>query len=300
LFVVLDVYRYATADSSPGLWDWTLGAQQYEWFRQTLERSHAKFKFVFAHHVRGYGRGGVATAKSFEWGGYENNGTTWGFTARRPGWAMPVHQLMVAHGVTIFFQGHDHLFAQELLDGIVYQEVPMPSDSTYEIGWLANADAYTGVTLRGAGHLRVTVAPELAKVEFVSAYLPRDTSANRHNGDVAFSYAVPPRNTAVEEECDRPVRARLDQNYPNPFNPSTHISYAVAKAGHVTLTVFDMLGRAIATLVDEYEQAGPHTAAFSAQDASARRVQGNLPSGIYFYQLKIDAVTITKKALLIK
>jgi len=54
LFVVLDAYRYETVSPKPtNLWDWTLGEAQYDWLKQTLEQSHAKFKFVCAHHVLG-------------------------------------------------------------------------------------------------------------------------------------------------------------------------------------------------------------------------------------------------------
>jgi hypothetical protein len=291
LFVVLDYYRYSTASALPGQWDCTIGLQQYNWFKQTLENSNAKYKFVFAHHVNGYGRGGILLANKFEWGGYNNNGTTWGFTTNRPGWAMPIHQLMVQNHVNIFFQGHDHLFAQEFLDGIVYQEVPMPSDSTYMIGYLANADAYTGVKLNGTGHLRVTVSPDMAKVEYVSAYLPQDTNSTHQNGAVVFSYTVSP-NTSVEHENNTtPSSIQLEQNYPNPFNPSTEIKYSLSDAGNVTLKIFDVLGREVATLVDEYKKSGSYVSNFSTKNFSA---------GIYFYQLRVNETVITKKAVLIK
>ena len=76
---------------------------------------------------------------------------------------------MVKHGVTIFFQGHDHLFARQERDGIVYQEVPMPADQ----GYVAyNEDRYrSGVKLPNSGHLRVTVSPEQVKVDYVRCYL---------------------------------------------------------------------------------------------------------------------------------
>ncbi|MFM8179600.1 MAG: metallophosphoesterase family protein [Candidatus Kapaibacterium sp.] len=159
LFVVLDVYRHCDINEKPQNWDWTLGEAQYQWFRETLSKSTAKYKFVFAHHVRGQGRGAIDMAKGFEWGGYDNGGR-WQFAEKRPGWELAIHQLMVKYGVNVFFQGHDHLFAKEELDGVVYHEVPMPSDSTYEIGVLANADAYKGVTMRGSGHIRVDVRPD--------------------------------------------------------------------------------------------------------------------------------------------
>jgi hypothetical protein len=191
LFVVLDVYRYQNkTNPKPDGWDWTLGVNQYNWLKSTLESGKSKYKFVFAHHVRGEGRGAATNARLFEWGGFESNGTTYGFASKRSGWAKPIHRLFVDNKVNVFFQGHDHLFAHEVLDGVTYQEVPMPSDSTYQIGMLANADAYTTDQVAGTGHLRVTVSPAEVKVDFVQAYLPRDETGSRKNRQVAFSYLI--------------------------------------------------------------------------------------------------------------
>jgi len=191
LFVVLDVYRYQNkTNPKPEGWDWSLGSAQYNWLKNTLESSKSKYKFVFAHHVRGEGRGAIALAKYFEWGGFEQNGVTNGFAIKRPGWAKPIHQLFIDNKVNIFFQGHDHLFAHEVLDGITYQEVPMPSDSTYQIGMLANADAYTSDQIAGTGHLRVNVSPSEVKVDYIQAYLPRDENGSRKNRQVAFTYSI--------------------------------------------------------------------------------------------------------------
>lgn len=203
LFVVLDAYRYTTVSPKPtDLWDWTLGQAQYSWLKQTLENSSAKYKFVFAHHVLGQTRGGVNWAGKFEWGGKNNDGTTWGFDSHRSGWAKPVHQLMADNDVTIFFQGHDHLYAREELDGVIYQEVPMPSDATYNVG-AENASYYTGTVLSNTGHLKVTVSPSGAKVDYIKAYLPADATAEHPNGEVAYSYtadpAVPPTPREVED-----------------------------------------------------------------------------------------------------
>lgn len=198
LLVVLDVYRDCDVNEKPQKWDWTLGETQYNWLKKTLESSSAKYKFVFAHHIRGQGRGAAGEATGFEWGGMDGN--QYKFDQFRPGWAMPIHQLLVANGVNIFFQGHDHLFAKETLDGLVYQEVPMPSDSTYEIGMLANADAYTDVTLDGSGHLRVTVSPACVTVDYIRAYLPADTLSGTHkNREIAYSYSLGDCATALNE-----------------------------------------------------------------------------------------------------
>ena len=151
LFVILDNYWHSPAQVDSGFHEddmgggkggqlvansaiggrLTLGDAQYHWFKRTLETSKAKYKFVFAHHVMGSGRGGVDECDLYEWGGRNKRGD-WEFAERRPGWELPVHQLMVKHGVTIFFQGHDHLYAlQQERDGIIYQEVPMPADQGY-------------------------------------------------------------------------------------------------------------------------------------------------------------------------
>ena len=129
---------------------------EYEWFKKALEESDAKYKFVFTHHVLGTGRGGIERATRYEWGGYTDEGV-WEFDEQRPDWDLPIHQLMVENGVTIFFQAHDHIFARQELDGVVYQSVPNPADDTYEG---RNKNAYlSGDILDSSGYLHVTVMP---------------------------------------------------------------------------------------------------------------------------------------------
>ncbi len=240
LFVVLDVYRHCDVNVKPQNWDWTLGEVQYKWFKNQLESSKAKYKFVFAHHTRGQGRGGVATALGAEWGGYSNKGT-YEFDKMRPGWGEPIHQLMVKNGVTIYFQGHDHLYAKEELDGLVYQEVPMPSDSTYTIGYTDNGDAYTDVKLEGAGHLRVDVGDDGVNVDFVRAWMPKDTVGGKHtNGEVAYTYTAKARPTSVHDYAPR-----IDvQITPNPASDMINVRtpYEVA-SGHTR--IYDIMGNLV-------------------------------------------------------
>jgi hypothetical protein len=196
LLVVIDFYWHSPvpvdnvfrgATKTRNMWDITLGDTQYQWLTQTLQQSKAKYKFVFAHHVLGTERGGIDIADQYEWGGKGKNGT-WEFDKMRPGWALPIHQLMVKNGVTIFFQGHDHLFARQELDGVIYQELPQPADPMYT---LYNADAYkSGVKLPNTGHLRVAVSPDQVKVDYVSSFLPKDEKEGQKNGQVAYSYTV--------------------------------------------------------------------------------------------------------------
>lgn len=172
-------------------WQITHGDAQYAWLKKTLEESRAKWKFVFAHHVNGTGRGAIEVAGDNEWGGMNRNGT-WGFAANRPQWPMPIHQLMVANRVTIFFQGHDHLFARQELDGVTYQELPNPADNTYTA---FNEAAYrSGDKFPNSGYVKVTVAPAAVTVQYIRMFLPRDERApDRLSGMVQFSYTIPGR-----------------------------------------------------------------------------------------------------------
>jgi hypothetical protein len=187
LFVVIDPYHYTLRfpyDAGVGgeendeslhthdRWDWTLGLTQFTWLKQTLQYSTAKYKFVFAHHMLGGGedfvRGGARYAHMFEWGGYNLDGTTWGFTGKRPGWGnVPIHQMMVANGVNAFFYGHDHLYACQMRDGVIYQAVPSPGLSGSGLQSYYQNDPYTLKLLPSPGHLRITVAPSQATVDYV-------------------------------------------------------------------------------------------------------------------------------------
>jgi|WetSurMetagenome_2_1015567.scaffolds.fasta_scaffold28891_2 hypothetical protein len=194
LFVVLDPYWYQTVKSSTDNWTATLGEVQYRWLKAVLETSQARFKFVFCHQLVGGntkdGRGGVEFAPYFEWGGKDLDGSDV-FASKRPGWGMPVHQLMVKTGVTAFFHGHDHFYDKQDLDGIVYQLIPQPSHLGESVPNSAAEYGYTqGKILGGSGHLRVTVSPEDAVVEFVRARLPQDATSAHPNGEVGDSYSV--------------------------------------------------------------------------------------------------------------
>ncbi len=246
LFVVLDVYRYdcyiADTTAKPENWNWTLGFEQYTWLKNTLENSTAQYKFVFAHHTRGEGRGGIETAKCFEWGGYESDSTTWGFTTNRPGWAKPIHQLFVDNGVNIFFQGHDHLFAHEVLDGVTYQEVPMAADSTYRIGITANGAAYVSDTLDGSGHIRVNVSPACVKVDYVRAYKPADTlSGIHHNREIAFTYNIGNCTTGIENVTNE----ESVKVYPNPASNTLFIKTENSKDYSRPIALINMMGETI-------------------------------------------------------
>jgi hypothetical protein len=282
LFVVLDVYRYDSDTSDkPKNWDWTLGLEQYNWLKNTLETNKSKYKFVFAHHVSGEGRGGIEQAKLFEWGGYDQDGVTYNFTKNRPNMAKPIHKLFVDNGVNIFFQGHDHLFAREEMDGVIYQEVPMPSDSTYEIGMLANADAYVSDTIGGTGHLKVTVSPSGVKVDFIRAYLPADTlSGIHHNGEVAFSYTVKDTLSSVFNNHLINTTVKV---YPNPVKDN--LTVTIPEIPHqYTLNLVNYLGQSL--LLKKSSLQTEHI------DVS------KLCNGIYFLNIRTELFEVNKKVII--
>jgi len=99
--------------------------------------------------------------------------------------------------------------------------------------------------------------------------------------------------TDVEEELQQPDHFALDQNYPNPFNPNTIISYKVTVDGYVTLKVFDILGREVASLINKEESPGEYRINFDAAEYG-------LSSGIYIYKLISSEYTDSKKMIYLK
>ncbi|HCY75403.1 MAG TPA: hypothetical protein DHV28_05740 [Ignavibacteriales bacterium] len=105
-----------------------------------------------------------------------------------------------------------------------------------------------------------------------------------YNGAFAYSQIV-------EVDVSAPIEFALTQNYPNPFNPSTIISYSIPQNSFVTLKVYDIIGNEIATLVNESKSAGKYDVRFDAS---------NLSNGVYFYTIKADNFTSSKKMILMK
>jgi hypothetical protein len=97
--------------------------------------------------------------------------------------------------------------------------------------------------------------------------------------------------TGIHNSNETPDKYELFQNYPNPFNPITNIKFSMPKSGHVRLKVYDILGKLVAELVNEFKPHGNYLVDFSASD---------LASGVYFYRLETDDFTDVKKMVLVK
>ena len=119
--------------------------------------------------------------------------------------------------------------------------------------------------------------------------------------DSSHGYAVGINGTILKYTYQKPNEViadageigsfHLGQNYPNPFNPTTSISYQVGSAGMVTLKVYNILGKEIASLINEYKPAGSYSVEFDGS---------NLSSGVYFYRLEEGAFTDVKKMILLR
>lgn len=96
---------------------------------------------------------------------------------------------------------------------------------------------------------------------------------------------------SVDDETGFPTEYYLSQNFPNPFNPSTTIQYQLPHAGFVSLTVYDVLGKEVATLVNEEKSAGRYSVQFTTNRVS---------SGVYFYRLRAGEYHSIKRMVVLK
>lgn len=158
LFIVLNVMSYTTAehvlndDEAPD--DWTLGPDQLEWLRTTLEDATSKWRFMFIHHTVG-GAAGDAANSAYGRGGGQ---------AAYVGEQATIHELMLEHGVQIFFYGHDHVFADMVVDGIHYS---MPGSAGAPWKFTTEETGYTEYWDE-SGWGRVDVSPDAVHVQFIA------------------------------------------------------------------------------------------------------------------------------------
>ncbi|MEO8209732.1 MAG: phospholipase D-like domain-containing protein, partial [bacterium] len=116
--------------------------------------------------------------------------------------------------------------------------------------------------------------------------------ANQYYQEFVMRYAQSGGTIKVEQiSSEVPVNFILNQNYPNPFNPSTTITYSLPKSDYVSLKIFDALGREVTTLVNEFQTTGSYKVTFNAK---------NISSGIYFYRIETNEITITKNMIIVK
>jgi hypothetical protein len=290
LFVILDPYWYTI--NKPD-WGWTLGPEQYNWFKKTITECKAKFKFVFCHNLVGGNtkdaRGGAEYADLFEMGGKNSDGTS-GWSSFRPGWEKPIHQLMVENKVTVFFHGHDHFFGKQEKDGVIYQEVPQPSNKNITNLQASEYGYVNGIFLPGRGYLKVSVSPENVQINYIRTYVPSEENSTRKNGEVAYSYTLKTAVTSIGKTENLPAAPDLEQNSPNPFQDKTTINYQIPKTGRVELDVFNLTGQKVSRLVNQTQAAGSYSVVFTPP-------RNEDCQGIYFCRLTVGNFSKSIKLL---
>ena len=118
------------------------------------------------------------------------------------------------------------------------------------------------------------------------------------NNRITIDFTARVNPVSVEDEKATVKDFYLQQNYPNPFNPSTKINFGLKKAGNVEITVYNILGNKVATLLSGYKPAGNHSVSFDASNLPAGR-QG-LSSGVYLYRIVTNEFVQTRKMILEK
>ncbi|MCX6150006.1 MAG: T9SS type A sorting domain-containing protein [Ignavibacteriales bacterium] len=132
---------------------------------------------------------------------------------------------------------------------------------------------------------------EIPDTAFITIQILNTTTFFPHAGSTFIVDDLVYGNATSVESENIPAVFQLKQNYPNPFNPSTKINYEIPATGFVSLKVYDMLGKEVATLVNEEKLAGDYEIEFAPQ---------GLLSGIYFYKLKAGNFVETRKMILLK
>lgn len=172
----------------------------------------------------------------------------------------------------------------------VWNSTPHSQTYSFQLSKSRTFDA-AGIVVDTTGLTDTTFAGMV--LDLSRFYFFRVSSTNEF-GTSAWSNIHAFKTTIIDEvveEAGIPTKFALEQNYPNPFNPTTTIKFSLVKASHTNLTIYNILGEQIATLVNEDLNAGVYNFTFNA---------GNLPSGVYIYSLKSDGKNLTNKMLLIK
>lgn len=171
---------------------------------------------------------------------------------------------------------------------------------TVKINYKVNNGSYQSVQMNYDGSLYYTFAvPQLNDGDTVSFYIGYEnaTLAIRApaQGDYKFKYGSLITENIITDIDDKtlPTEYILSQNYPNPFNPGTTISYTLQDSGYTTLKIYDLLGREVVTLVNEFKQPGKYSVRLSNYNLQ-------LSSGIYFYRLTVNDFSATRKMILLK
>ena len=212
----------------------------------------------------------------------------------------PLHNIEGSRQFYNFFQGKWGISGEKFIDpttGLTTNFV-LAGDPVTGQGWidgiqLPPADRRCGsasgpFTMAPGDTQEVVIAVIVAGAHSGSDYLSAITELKSF-ASVAKSQFLLTDINDIKNQI--PKSFKLEQNYPNPFNPTTTISYLIPKASFVTLTIYDVLGKEVKTLVNKFQSVGKYNVTFNAS---------NLSSGVYIYSIKAGNFSVSKKLVLMK
>ncbi len=184
-----------------------------------------------------------------------------------------------------------NLFYSDIVDSLAKGWV-YHWDNTSQVPWTENAAGTQFITFEDTNSIKLKVG--YAVRQKLGGLMIWELSQDVYNGTQPLLEAMGNTLRKLTAVAEKPIEVssyRLYDNYPNPFNPSTVITYQIASAGRVTLKIYDVLGREVATLAEGQKAPGKYDVRFDA---------GNLSSGVYLYALTAGSFSQMKKMLLIK
>jgi 5'-nucleotidase len=197
--------------------------------------------------------------------------------------------LIQASGLSYTYNPHSEVFSR--LSSVMIGNHPLDplatysvSSNEYTLSFLDYLKDFVGLPV---GYSDPHVYRDTSEFQVLSAYISKlDTIQSVHRKGI-----LSPVKQDGSNNYRTPSKFSLSQNYPNPFNPSTTIEFSIPQMGHVTLTVYDLIGKEVATLVSQPMNPGLYTVQWNAS---------NFPSGVYFCRLNGGTYTETKKLMLLK
>jgi len=173
-----------------------------------------------------------------------------------------------------------------------------------------HSDAYNTWVAMGSPPQLTSQQIQQLKTKSVLQLLEVPSKVTVSSGQVELSFSLPinavslivlsaESTTGTNNKEETPVQYALLQNYPNPFNPTTTIRFSIPRGERVALKIFDLLGREVATLVDEYKEPGEYSVTFNSPSAK-NPTPGTLASGVYYYRLTTPTFSSAKAMMMIK
>ncbi len=244
------------------------GSAQYNWLEKQLSSNaaqNAEWLFVFSHVPIYYN-------KSFD---------------TYPICRDNLKPLFEKYNVDFSFVGHIHGYERGFRNGINYVLTgggggtgPVKDDGYIDPGYPQEEYPFREIY----NFCKVEVNNTSVKL---TAY---DIYGKKFDDKVVMATAI-----SEEQSVNTALTMQLFDAYPNPFNPVTEIKYDLAKDGNVKLTVYNILGQSVTTLVNKWQKAGKYRVTFNANS-----VNGQMPSGIYFYSIRTEGYSSIKKMMLLK